>query len=432
MKGFAAGGEGTETRRFFFAAGGGEWTREYFSPQIFMFDSKELFRALEFAHYAERFRGETFVIALPAGASFSELLLDFKVFAGYRIGLVLVTEDPDFMLDGVISKANQRGARFDFSIVTDLIFSRETQAIDLDFTRIEKSLAQGKTPVIAYQGGEEKAGMVSPGAAPPGAAPEPLDAAYILAAAVAGRIKPRKLFLVHPITEPLIRLLPHGAVQEAELDTIASQLGSELQAEAIPLLGFIRENLVLGIPDVVLIRGVSGELFREVFTHDGAGVIFNATVQSQIRKAKLSDVTDIALLLRADIEAGRILPKSENDIEANIGAYWIYEIDGMGVGLACLNAYGEEAEMSQFSTLPRYRGKGRARELARQLIAEAGAQGYRGVFALSVDERMWEFFLSLGFQRVARESLPEGWRRQYDMNRDSRAFRMKLPIREHR
>ena len=249
---------------------------------------------------------------------------------------------------------------------------------------------------------------------------------------MAGRIKPRKLFLVHPITEPLIRLLPHGAVQEAELDTIASQLGSELQAEAIPLLGFIRENLVLGIPDVVLIRGVSGELFREVFTHDGAGVIFNATVQSQIRKAKLSDVTDIALLLRADIEAGRILPKSENDIEANIGAYWIYEIDGMGVGLACLNGYGEEAEMSQFSTLPRYRGKGRARELARQLIAEAGAQGYRGVFALSVDQRMWEFFLSLGFQRVARESLPEGWRRQYDMNRDSRAFRMKLPIREHR
>ena len=50
-----------------------------------MFDSKELFRALEFAHYAERFRGETFVIALPAGASFAELLLDFKVFAGYRI-----------------------------------------------------------------------------------------------------------------------------------------------------------------------------------------------------------------------------------------------------------------------------------------------------------------------------------------------------------
>ena len=37
---------------------------------------------------------------------------------------------------------------------------------------------------------------------------------------------------------------------------------------------------------------------------------------------------------------------------------------------------------------------------------------------------MWEFFLSLGFQRVARESLPEDWRRQYDMHRDSRAFRM--------
>ncbi|MEE8434137.1 MAG: GNAT family N-acetyltransferase [bacterium] len=390
-----------------------------------MFDSKELFRALEFAHYAERFRGETFVIALPAGASFSELLLDFKVFAGYRIGLVLVTEDPDFTLDGVISKANQRGARFDFSIVTDLIFSRETRETTLDFTRIEKSLAQGKTPVIAYQGGDETHGVATQGAASPGGGP--LDAAYILAAAVAGRIEPRKLFLVHSITEPLKRLLPHGAAQEAELDQIASQLGRELQAEAVSLLGFIRENLVSGIPDVVLIRGVTGELFREVFTHDGAGVIFNASVESRIRKAKLSDVTDIALLLRSDIEAGRILPRNENAIEANIGAYWIYEIDGMGVGVACLNEYGEEAEMSQFSTLPRYRGKGRAKELAQHLIAEAREQGYRGVFALSVDERMWEFFQSLGFQRVARESLPEGWRRNYNMNRDSRAFRMELP-----
>ena len=390
-----------------------------------MFDSKELFRALEFAHYAERFRGETFVIALPAGASFSELLLDFKVFAGYRIGLVLVTEDPDFILDAMISKANQRGARFDFSIVTDLIFSRETRETALDFSRIEKSLGQGKTPVIAYQGGDEVQGGASQGGAP-----GPLDTAYILAAAVAGQIGPRKLFLVHSITEPLKRLLPHGEVQEAELDQIASLLGRELQAEAVPLLSFIRETLGSGIPDVVLIQGVTGELFREVFTHDGAGVIFNASVQSQIRKAKLSDVTDIALLLRSDIAAGRILPKDENAIEANIGAYWIYEIDGMCVGLACLNAYGEEAEMSQFSTLPRYRGKGRARELARHLIAEAGAQGYRGVFALSVDERMWEFFLSLGFQRVARESLPEDWRRQYDMHRDSRAFRMALQDKE--
>lgn len=386
-----------------------------------MFDSKELFRALEFAHYAERFRGETFVIALPAGASFAELVLDFKVCAGYRIGLVLVTEDPDFILDGVISKANQRGARFDFSIVTDLIFSRDTRETDLDFTRIKNSLAQGKTPVIAYQGGGENTA-----AALPGGGSDPLDAAYVLAAAVAGRIEPRKLFLAHSLTEPLKRLLPHGAAQVAELDRIAPRLESELQAEAVSLLDFIRENLASGIPDVVLIRGVTGELFREVFTHDGAGVIFNASVRSQIRKAKLSDVTDISLLLRSDIEAGSILPRSENSIEANIGAYWIYEIDGMGVGLACLNKYGDEAEMSQFSTLPRYRGKGRAKELARLLIAEAREQGCRGVFALSVDDRMWEFFLSLGFQRVARESLPEGWREQYDMTRDSRAFRMEL------
>mgnify|MGYP003520176893 CR=1 FL=1 len=36
-------------------------------------DTRELFRALELAHYAERFRYSTFVIALPAAAPFGKV-----------------------------------------------------------------------------------------------------------------------------------------------------------------------------------------------------------------------------------------------------------------------------------------------------------------------------------------------------------------------
>ena len=98
----------------------------------------------------------------------------------------------------------------------------------------------------------------------------------------------------------------------------------------------------------------------------------------------------------------------------------------MAVGLACLKPYGEEVELAQISALARYRGKGRGKELARVLIARAREIGCKGVFALSIDERMWEFFLSLGLEQVSRDSLPEPWRRDYDMTRNSRAFRLAL------
>lgn len=382
-----------------------------------MTDTREMFRALEFAHYAERFRGKTFVIAMPVGVSFAELLMDFKVFAGYHIGLALVTADPEFALEKAISKANQRGARFELSIVTDLIYRRETGELTLDFDRIRQSLSQGKTPVIAYCGG--------PGEEPPGTEAG-LEPVYGLAAAVSERLNPRKLFLVHALAGALKQILPRVSAQKSELEELSQRLEEAHRTEGAALFTFIRECLESGIPDVVLIEGLSGELFGEVFTHDGAGVLINATTRSGIRPASIKDITDIALLLRPEIEAGRILPRDENAIEANIDKYWIYEIDGMGVGLACLKDFGEVAELSQFSTLPRYRGKGRAKDLARFLTDQARERGYSSVFALSIDDRMWEFFVSLGFERVARESLPEAWKKHYDMRRKSRAFRLDL------
>lgn len=379
-----------------------------------MFDPRELFRALEFAHYAERFRDRVFVVALPAGVPLADQLLDIKVLAGYRIGVVLVTQDPDFTLEGAISQANQRGARFELSLVTSLVF--DAGALNLDFGRIENTIRSGKTPVIAFHGTAEEDHPEKPS-----------HPVYALAGTFAEILGAQKLVLIHPLTDAIHRTLPRSSVQPGELAALPEALRTAGLEEGAELCGFIERQFQRGTPDVVLIEGRTGDLFREVFTHDGAGILFNATGQARIRGAEMPDVTDIALLLRPEIEAGRIRPVSEDHIERNIHNYWIYEIDGMPVGLACLRHHGDEAEMSQFSTLPRYRGKGRAKELARFLIERARERGYRGVFALSVDERMWEFFLALGFERVARETLPEGWREKYDLSRPSRAFRMVLP-----
>lgn len=379
--------------------------------------SRELFRALELAHYAERFRDRIFVIAVSQPETFSELLLDFKVLAGYHVQVVLVIEDPALELDRVMATANKRGARFRMMLLTELLMGPEGDAPSLDFSALRDKLRRGLTPVIAFHGADE------PDAVASWDAPEPT---FAVAAQLAARLEAQKLFLLQPRAGEMRHSLPRSHVLAGELGDLPRRLATTGLPGVERLVRFIRTCLERGIPDVVLLEGTTGNLFEEVFTHDGAGILFNALRSAQIRAAELRDVTDIALLLRPEVEAGRIRPVSEADIERNLAYYRVYEIDGLLVGLARLKPYGETAELSQFATLPRYRGKGRARELALALIEEARRLDFRSVFALSIDERMWEFFQALGFRPVARESLPEGWLRGYDLNRPSRAFLKEL------
>ena len=173
---------------------------------------------------------------------------------------------------------------------------------------------------------------------------------------------------------------------------------------------------------MTVIEDRPGRLFREVFTHEGSGILFNNVVGEVVRQARLEDVTDIALLLRTEIGGGRILPVDDNEIERDIHRIWVYEIDGLVVGCARLKAYGDWAELAQFVTLPRYRGKGHARTLGIRLEEEAATMGIRTLFALSIYGSMGRLFTAQGFRPVDRGGLPPEWQAGYDMKRPSKAY----------
>ncbi len=377
-----------------------------------MSGSGDLFRALEFAHYAERFREKVFVVALTAETSFQDLLLDLKVLTGYRIQVVLVLPDPAFQLERFVARSNSRGTRFHLSLLTDVLLPESGAPSKLDFGRIRGVLGQGRTPVIAFHADDP--------------APGGVDRAFALAGEVAAEMKADKLFLIGPRLAPLIAALPRTHVLAREMEGLLNGLSNASSETAgtdtAELFALIRDQLERGTPDLILLEDRPGHLFREVFTHDGAGILFNKVESAIIRRARTRDVTDIGLLFRIEIEEGRILPVDENEIESHIEAYWVYEIDGLLVGCARIKPFGDWAEMAQFATLPRYRGKGRARELALRLEEEARRMEVGRLFALSTDERMWQFFLSLGFQAADRERLPEAWQQGYDLERPSRAF----------
>ncbi|MEE8554628.1 MAG: hypothetical protein V3T00_02120, partial [bacterium] len=254
-------------------------------------NAKELFQALEFSHYAERFRDNVFVVALPLDVPFQDLLLDIKVLLGYHIRVVLVVPDPDFAIEEVIRVSNKRGTRFQLAMMTGALYDPAKGALGLDLERMRGALAAGKSPVIAYHaefGGDHE-----------------IEPTYALAATVAERLGANKLFLVGRSAGAIEAALPRTHVTADELEALLGRPeGAGLEGAGLdghgPLLDFIRGGLAREIPDIVLLEGKSSQLFREVFTHDGAGILFNTARRALVRQARVRDTTDIALLLRPE------------------------------------------------------------------------------------------------------------------------------------
>ena len=80
----------------------------------------------------------------------------------------------------------------------------------------------------------------------------------------------------------------------------------------------------------------------------------------------------------------------------------------------------------QVALYSRYQGKGRARELAQKMIQYAKDAEKEMIFALTIEPKMVEFFKSLGFDECDRKSLPESWQKKYDLQRSSKAFKIKI------
>ena len=178
--------------------------------------------------------------------------------------------------------------------------------------------------------------------------------------------------------------------------------------------------------DIVLLEGNSGCLFQEIFTHRGIGTLLTSTYPNTIRKAALSDVMDISLLMKPYVLSGAILPVPEDKLANEISNYYVYSVNNSIVAAATLTEYDDSAEMAKFCTLPRYQGKGRAHELAIQLIETATKIGKKSIFALSIEPRMFDFFQHLGFKECSRRELPESWLKNYDLSRPSKAFQLKI------
>ena len=358
-------------------------------------DEKRMLDCIEMLNYSSKYTGTTFIIGVMMDANIHNLIYDLRVLqlSGINTHMIISAEMPDFT-----EAYNELSLLF--SQIIEVETSDESAIINLfqnktlpesDFLLICKSVNKDYDLLRnAFELSREK------------------------------NIK-RVMFIGSPekrFIEINGKISYH--IHSHTLDDILQQKSQcSLSYDSLEL---IRKNFEESLTDVVFLNSETGALFREIFTYRGHGTLISNSDQNVVRTATEGDIVDIMMIMRPDIISGDILPISIRNLKRLLSSFQVYCIGQSIVAFCAVIDYGDGCELSKFCTLPRFRGKGRAKELALKLIDKAKEQNKKYVFALSVSKKMALFFISLGFVEINRNELPPEWKKDYDFNRPSKAF----------
>jgi len=367
----------------------------------------DLYRALEFSHYAERYRNHVLAFGISLNTPFHELILDFKVLAAYGVKVVIMVPDPNFELEREIALSNTHGTNF------SLIQAQEPKVADshdlsVNINQVEAALEIGETPVVVYHCLTQQTSHI--------------EAPQKLGQYIALRLKAKKVIFLSQQAQQLEQTLSRTRVTLQEIERYIERLHEAQLSKFEDSIRYVQSLLTSGIPEVAFLAGKPGLICQEVFTHEGAGILFSNISHSRIRQAELRDISDIVFQIRQQVEEGRILPVEENTIARNLNNFWVYEVNEQIVSVMRLKEYGDWVEIATGSTVFRDRNFGRASELFAHIIEESKKRGFKAVFCLSTNPHVQQKLSAIGFHEVSFEDLPLAWQQQYDRSRSSKAY----------
>jgi amino-acid N-acetyltransferase len=166
-------------------------------------------------------------------------------------------------------------------------------------------------------------------------------------------------------------------------------------------------------------------LLREVFSNEGIGTMVYANEYEAIRRARKRDVRAILRLVRASVQAQEVIQRSEQEIAANIGDFYVYEIDRNVLGCAALHLYDTDPRTAELACLvvsSDHENQGIGRKLMKYLEDRARESGVKRLLVLST--RTFNYFQQKGgFKDGSPDMLPPARRQKYDASgRNSRVL----------
>tara|TARA_R110002167_G_scaffold6277_6_gene29001 strand:- start:73147 stop:74472 length:1326 start_codon:yes stop_codon:yes gene_type:complete len=165
----------------------------------------------------------------------------------------------------------------------------------------------------------------------------------------------------------------------------------------------------------------NGALIEELFTRDGSGTLVSKENFEVLRRATIEDVGGLLELITPLEDAGVLVHRSRELLEAEIGFFFVIEREGMIIACAALYPMDEHCgEIACIAIHKDYQDTGRGQDLLTALEAHAKRSGMSRVIVLTTQTTHW--FLEKGFTPIAISELPEKKQKMYNYQRNSKAL----------
>jgi len=212
-----------------------------------------------------------------------------------------------------------------------------------------------------------------------------------------------------------------GQMSYAEAATLLRDKADTLSPEDYGCLVSVTTAGQGGVKRVHLIdQGRDGSLLRDLYTRDGAGLLFYGDEDYEsTRDATIDDVGGILGLIQPLEESGVLVPRSREQLELEIGNFTVMTRDGMVIACAALFPF-EDAHMGELACVAvhsDYRGNSRAASMLKRIEAQARKQGLKRLFSLTTHTPHW--FVERGFAQGKIEDLPVQRQKMYNYQRNS-------------
>ncbi len=122
-------------------------------------------------------------------------------------------------------------------------------------------------------------------------------------------------------------------------------------------------------------------------------------------KANLRDIPEMLHLVAEEVKSGVILDRDAEEIATNIRSYVLAKEGEQLVGYTALHVHSPRlAEIRSLIVNEAFRGRSVGKEMVLFALDEARALGLEEILVLTY---VPQFFLKMGFEEIAKESIPE-------------------------
>ena len=167
-----------------------------------------------------------------------------------------------------------------------------------------------------------------------------------------------------------------------------------------------------------------GALLRELFTAEGVGTQISEGDYRTIRPAEIADIPGILELIRPLEDAGLLVRRPRNRLEAEVGHFHVAELDGIVIGCCALYPHGDAVELACVAVHPSHRSSVDGETLGERLLAYARAlareRGASSMFVLTTKAEDW--FAARGFRPADMDALPASKQALYNYRRNSKVM----------